>query len=55
MPLMSKRPRGICGTPAVADGGINLPGCGNSRQGLGSLKLNIGFFIFYFFVPSLLC
>lgn len=44
MPLMSKRPGGICGNPAVADGGINLPGYGDSCQGLGLMNLNIGFF-----------
>lgn len=52
MPLMNKRPGGICGNPAVADGGINLPGYGDSHQSLGSLHLNIGFF---FFVPTILC
>lgn len=42
--LMSKRHGVICGNPAVADDGLNLPGCGDSCLSLGSLNLNIGFF-----------
>lgn len=45
MPLMSERRGGICGNPAVADGGINLPSFGDSCLSLGSLNLNIGFFL----------
>lgn len=42
--LMSKRHGVICGNPAVADHGLNLPGCGDSCLSLGSLNLSIGFF-----------
>lgn len=45
IPLMSERRGGICGNPAVADGGINLPSFGDSCLSLGSLNLNIGFFL----------
>lgn len=39
IPLMSKRLRDIYGNPAVAESGLNLPGCGDSRLSLGSLNL----------------
>lgn len=40
MPLMSTMRGGICGNPAVANGGINLPGSGDCRLSL-NLKRRI--------------
>lgn len=60
-PLMSKRHGGICGNPAVADGGISFPSRGDSHLSLGSLNLKGGFcvclcflLVFFFYVSSLL-
>lgn len=46
MPLMSAVRGGICGNPAVANGGINLPGSGDCRR---SLNLNRRIFWSYYF------
>lgn len=52
---MSKRHGGICGNPAVADGGINFPSCGASHLSLGSLNLKGGFCVVVFLLLIFMC